>query len=238
MAIIYVDKWETPLTAGVSAGATLLPVDPAMAAALLAAFEFNPRLGTDEAAAVGEKFLRLPLILDNGTAAEWVEATYASAAGITVVRGAAPIAWALGTTVRCAPPAGRVAEGHAGVRVATGGEALGVPGETVAWTPSGSMLTLRLPARGPGWYDQEQAFKGDTWPMRVVVKNDNVARMLMFGAPSGYAFNGVFFEGVGMSVTSQNIPDTAAWAVLTITKLPLALRAAGAPAFTGRLELF
>lgn len=238
MAVIYADKWETPLTAGVSSGATLLPVDAAMSAKLLAAMEFNARLSAEEAAAVGEKFVRLPLILDNGTAIEWVEATYAAASGITVVRGASPIAWASGTTVRCAPPAGRVAEGHAGVRDFAGAEAYGVPGETVAWTPSGSMLTLRLPARGPGWYDQEQAFKGDTWPMRIVIKNDSVARMLMFGAPSGYAFNGVFFEGLGMSVTSQNIPDTATWAVLTITKLPLALRAAGAPAFTGRMELF
>jgi hypothetical protein len=238
MAIIYIDKFETALTGSIGTSDTLLPVDPAQAAKIRAAFEFNARLEDAECEIVGAAWQRLPLIIDNGSAIEWVEATFASAAGIRVVRGASPIAWSSGATVRCAPPAGRIAEGHHGVRNAAGGEAYGVPGETVAWAPTGSMLTLRLPARGPSWYDQEQAFRGDTWPMRIVVKNDNVARMVMCMSHAGYGFNQIWFPGVGMSTSSFNIPDTATWAVIELTKIPLALRTAGAPCFTGRLELF
>ncbi len=238
MAIIYIDKFETALTGSIGPAETLLPVDPAQAAKIRAAFEFNARLGDAECEIVGAAWQRLPLIIDNGSAIEWVEATFASAAGIRVVRGASPIAWSAGATVRCAPPAGRIAEGHRGVRNASGDDAYGVPGETTAWAPSGSMLTLRLPARGPGWYDQEQAFRGDCWPMRIVIKVDKVARMVMCTNHVGYGANSVWMPDSIIPSSSINIPNTATWAVLEITKLPLALRSAGAPCFTGRLELF
>lgn len=235
MAIIYVDKWETTLTGSVTTGAALLPVAADKAAAVQAALAMYSGFSALEAKNVGAAFVRVPLFVDNGSAVELVEATYGDATGLTVVRGAAAVAWAAGTSIRCAPPAGRVAEGHEAVRAVSGAAAFAVPGECVAWAPTGAYLTLKLPA-SYSWPAAQQAFAGECWPARVVIKNGLTARSVMLMNPTADGVNNVYF-GDGLK-SMLALPDTAEWAVLTITKLPLPVRSAGAPQFVGRLELF
>lgn len=225
MAIIYADKFSTTLQSDVFDTDTTITLTVADATALQAAFGMPAEFDEWNKGRVGAAFVRLPLIIDNGTAMELLDATGADAStGVITVTRSTPAEWASGTTVRCAPPAGPIAAGHRAERPAvTGAVAFAVPGERVPWIPGASDTALTLKTgRNSGWPVNEQLHFGDTWTAEIIVANANVARTLTF-----YDFDGVFSVNLSHSsglVSSLDLPDTCAVAILRVTKLPIPVR--------------
>lgn len=237
MAIIYMDRLDTTLVEPLDASSTQMVVSPEVGAAIRAAFGWSPYTGEYRESVYGPKLIRLPLYIDNGVAVERIEATVATDSGVvTIVRGTPSYAFGAGTAVRCAPPAGHIAEGFAAVRDVTGTTALAVPGETVAWAAGANEVQLSI-------YKDRHA--GDCWPARVVIGFGSaiaMARTIQLMDIDLLYPTDVYVEGLsadGYSVSSVSLPEACKVAVLTIYGTPYAAREVfGVPTHTMTVEVF
>lgn len=220
MAIIYVDRLDTTLVEPLDADSTQMIVSPEAAGAIRAAFGWPPSADWYQQFSYGPKLMRLPLYIDNGVAVERVEATFATdiaipggdSGDVMIVRGTPSYAFGAGSTVRCAPPAGRIAEGFEAERSVTGATCIAVPGETVAWAPDGGALQLAI---------SDKAHAGDCWPARVVIANAGLARTVglmdidfLYGREA--YLTGL--SGDGYPVSSISLPEGCKLAVLTVRR--------------------
>lgn len=220
MAIIYVDRLDTTLVEPLDAESTQMVVSPEAAGAIRAAFGWPMGSEWYGEYSYGPKLMRLPLYIDNGVAVERVEATFATdiaipggdSGDVMIVRGTPSYAFGAGSAVRCAPPAGRIAEGFEAERSVTGATCIAVPGETVAWAPDGGTLQLAI---------SDKAHAGDCWPARVVIANAGLARTVglmdidfLYGREA--YLTGL--SGDGYPVSSISLPEGCKLAVLTVRR--------------------
>lgn len=220
MAIIYVDRLDTTLVEPLDAESTQMVVSPEAAGAIRAAFGWPVGSEWYREYSYGPKLMRLPLYIDNGVAVERVEATFATdiaipggdSGDVMIVRGTPSYAFGAGSAVRCAPPAGRIAEGFEAERSVTGATCIAVPGETVAWAPDGGALQLAI---------SDKAHAGDCWPARVVIANAGLARTVDLKDIDFLYGREAYLTGLsgdGYPVSSISLPEGCKLAVLTVRR--------------------
>lgn len=236
MAVLYLDYFSSTLTSALDAEASVMYLPDADAALIRAAV--GGSVPVDIAASV----IRIPLWLDDGVNRELVVATYARQMGSTdveIIRSSTPYAFASGTVVRCAPTADYAAAGHLIARpLETADTVIVIPGETVAWAPTGPSLNMDFPIGVP-WGLATQAFTGECWPARVELVTLGVEMTVSFRFNYGSPMS-VYQPDVMGAVTSVTIPTTAQMAVLTLRRPPAALRSidGAIPRVLCNLELF
>lgn len=173
MAIIYLDRFSTVLTAGVLAGDALLPVSEAARDAAVDQLAFNWSYSA-WGGLPGQCVMRVPMFLDDGVNVERVLVPFPPPANgdpWPVERGPlyAQFDFGSGAALRASPSAAHVAQGFAGQQYLTGGEALVIPGETVVveMPATGDPVVLRLPEATTG---SQPEYPGEGWPATVLLK--------------------------------------------------------------------
>lgn len=234
MAIIYADRFETSLQAPLLDTDTWIDISAGAVALLNAAFGW-PSPISDTPTPIA----RIPLFLDNGT--NWEQVWCVGLPGVegaNITRPGTALAFAAGTTVRCAPPAA-IHACHATTREVAADAANAIPGEEIVWTPATTGdLTLSLP-HVYSWSKAVHAHTGDEWPARVVIANGSTARTVFFmDWFNGYP-EAVWMTGLSGGITELALPATAEVTVLTIRKIPLPIRSDTSPViFTLGVEHF
>jgi hypothetical protein len=234
MAIIYIDRFETTLTAGISAGAAALPISEAAADILREASGAPVALWGDQ------QLMRVPMYLDDGTNIERVDVPIPPMPDVPVpvIRGSGAFAFASGTVLRASPSAEHVAQGHERQRYVAGNAAMAIPGEFVNWAPGFGVpsVTLLLPQLyNASTYDV--LFKGESWPAQVLVTGNYYgARTIHVVDYSGANPMPVRVSGLVGAVTSFDIPAGTTMALLTLRRVSTDLRGNGSWLVT--MELF
>lgn len=173
MAIIYLDRFETVLTAGLLAGDTALPVSEAARDAAVTGLPFDWSYAA-WGGLPGQCVMRVPMFLDDGVHVERVMVPFPPPTmgdPWPVERGPLyeQFDFASGTALRASPSAAHVAQGFAGQQFVAAGEALVVPGETVVveMPSTGDPVVLRLPEEATS---SQQEYPGESWPATVLLK--------------------------------------------------------------------
>lgn len=173
MAIIYLDRFATVLTAGVLAGDALLPVSEAARDEAVGQLPFDWSYSA-WGGLPGQCVMRVPMFLDDGVNVERVMVPFPPPAmgdPWPVERGPlyAQFDFGSGAALRASPSAAHVAQGFAGQQFVAAGEALVIPGETVVveMPATGDPVVLRLPEESTGG---QHEYPGESWPATVLLK--------------------------------------------------------------------
>jgi hypothetical protein len=222
MAIIYIDNFTTTLTAGISAGASALPIPEEASDTLRTASGAPVALWGDQ------QLMRVPMYLDDGTNIERVEVPIPPLPDdpVPMIRGFNTFAFASGTVLRASPSAEHVAQGHERRRYVTGNTAIAVPGEWVDWAPDfgAAAVTLKLPQMYQS-YEWSRLFAGESWPCQVLLTgNLYAARTISFVDYSGAHAMPVRIAGTVGAVTSLDIPAATVLALLTLRRVSTDMR--------------
>lgn len=234
MAIIYIDNFTTTLTAGISAGASALPVSAEASDVLRTASGAPVALWGDQ------QLMRVPMYLDDGTNIERVDVPIPPAPDVPVpvIRGFNTFAFASGTILRASPSADHIAQGHERQRYVEGNSAMAIPGEFVNWAPGFGVpsITLKLPQLYQD-YNYDVLFKGESWPCQMLVTGNYYgARTIHFVDYSGANAMPVRVAGVVGPVTSVDIPAGTEMALLTLRRVSTDMRGNGSWLVT--MEIF
>lgn len=234
MAIIYIDRFETTLTAGISEGSAALPISEAAGDILREAS------GAPAALLGDQQLMRVPMYLDDGANIERVEVPIPPLpdAPVPMIRGFNTFAFASGTILRASPSADHVAQGHERQRYVTGNSAMAIPGEFVNWAPSFGVpsVTLKLPQLYEA-YTYDVLFQGESWPCQMLVTGNYYgARTINVVDYSGANPMPVRVSGVVGAVTSFDIPADTKMALLTLRRVSTDMRGNGSWLVT--MELF
>lgn len=234
MAILAFDNFETTLAASLAESDYEMTIPTEAAAALWSAAGLS--YDNQVWGSAAQWLLRVPMFIDDGTHVERIMLPLPAVEdGPTPIqRGSTRYAFAAGATVRCAPSAEHVAQGHYGVQDVAGsaGQALVVPGELVAVTSMGdSTFTLQFPEGA-----MSVPHLGETWPAEVLIALNTAGPVtvalkkydLMSDAP-------VLMPGGSGLVASVDIPAGASFALFTIRRLPVGLPPYGIRGYYGWL---
>lgn len=233
MAIVAFDNFQTTLAAALGDTDTEMTIPAEAAAALFTAAQltYSAQVWGDAA----QRLIRVPLFLDDGTHIERILLPLPAVEdGPTPIeRGSVRYSFASGATVRCAPSAEHVAQGHAGVQELHGvTQALVVPGELVAVGGVGATaFTLQFPEASGG-----VAHLGECWPARVLLSiTTGDAVTLSFKKYDLTSDAQILVKGVPGMSTSLELPAGIVFAMITIQRLPMGLPPYGIRGYYGWL---
>lgn len=233
MAIIYIDGFQTAITAALAAEDTTLELDVDAHVALRAAAGGVAALQGDAG------LMRVPMYLDDGTNVERVLVPIPPVedAPVPIVRGAAALAFASGTVLRASPSAAYVAQGHEQQRYVAGNTTMAIPGEFVNWAPGFGVpaVTLLLPQLTA--FAEGVLFPGESWPCKILVMGNYYgARTISLMNYSGESAVGVRVAGIAGLVETFDIPAGTAMALLELRRVAPDMRGNGQWIVT--MELF
>lgn len=233
MAIVAFDNFQTTLAAALADTDTEMTIPDAAAAALFTAarLSFDSQVWGDAT----QRLIRVPLFLDDGTHQERILLPLPAVEGgpTPIERGGVKYSFASGATVRCAPSAEHVAQGHAGLQELHGvTQALVVPGELVAIGGVGAAaFTLQFPEESGG-----VAHLGECWPARVLLAITTTdAVTVSFKKYNMTSDAPVLLKGVAGLSASVELPAGAVFAMFTIQRLPVGLPPYGIRGYYGWL---
>lgn len=218
MAYIYIDNFETVLTATMNDLSSTLPVSPDDVARIDAAFAYG--LNVPRALA-GPRFVRLPLVISGGAGAAPREIVYATHVfgGVVQIERTTGLVLPAGSTVRCAPIAELTAAGHMMYRLGSGDAVNAAPGERALLTVSTPVVWLRVPNG-----NNAPNFTGEDWPAEVVLLNAAGCTVRLEGYYGAVDFS---VSGEPTTQSSITLPATCRIAVITLRRLPWPLRLDG-----------